>query len=108
MRVQTCSFLLDHQLIGMMRTFGIAASAAGEPARICADCTDNEGTERMSEERRGATFERFAADEGGLRFVYGILHSFSCVSTRVYATRALRSVSNEIIGIQISVNSPAV
>lgn len=52
--VTTRSFLFDHQLSGMMRTFGMAASAAGEPARIVEDCTDSDGTERVSDDKRGA------------------------------------------------------
>lgn len=84
-----------------MRTLGIAASAAGEPARMMDDWTESAGTERVSDDNRGVRFGMFAAEDEDSRYVYGMLRSFNCVSTLVYATRALfKSMSHNTISIR--------
>ena len=48
--VTTCAFLSDHQLSGMTRMFGIAASAAGAPESMSDDWTHRAGTDRASDD----------------------------------------------------------
>ena len=58
----------DHQLMGMTRMLGMAASAAGAPARMSEDWTQRAGTERLREEwmkaETSAGWEAGKAEEG--------------------------------------------
>ena len=46
----TCAFLSDHQLRGITRMLGIAASAAGAPERMSEDWTHRAGIERARDD----------------------------------------------------------
>jgi hypothetical protein len=85
----TCAFSLDHQLRGITRMLGIAASAAGAPERISLDCTHRAGTERAKDDCIWESSKVWGILTVGLTCVKGIPRSLNCCSTFMKATRAL-------------------
>ena len=90
-QVTTLAASLDHQLSGMTRMFGIAASAAGAPDRMSDDCTQRAGIDRAREDCTWPNSGREDAVE--LTWMYGIPRNLNCCSTFVYATRALSKIN---------------